>query len=217
VNGARLAPERGDPLRLARALCHEVGNALAAVRLSAHLLSRSPSRGDLAESSRELAAVAARAGAALGQLRVLLAGAPPAPSLVAEPEAVLASVRHALAAAGGDAAGLELTAAAGLPEVRADAEALHHLLVSLVFAAWDAVPEPGPVRVSADLTPDGVAFAVTDTGPVLRALEPDPAFEPGGRGLGLAVAATLVARWEGALEVRSGRAGNRVELRLSRA
>jgi C4-dicarboxylate-specific signal transduction histidine kinase len=73
------------------------------------------------------------------------------------------------------------------------------------------------VRVSAEPTTDGVAFAVTDAGPELPALLPDPALEPGGRGLGLAVASTLVARWGGALDVRSTRDGNRVELRLLRA
>jgi C4-dicarboxylate-specific signal transduction histidine kinase len=202
---------------LCRALCHEVGNALAAVRLSAHLLARAPSREDVAGSARELAAVAARAGAALGQLRVLLPVARIAPSLVAEPDDVLASVRHALGAVGAGDPGLEVSAAPALPEVHADAEALHHVLASLVFAAFDAAPAPIQVRVSAAPTADGVTFAVTDAGPELAALLPDPALEPGGRGLGLVVAATLVARWGGALDVRSGRDGNRVELRLLRA
>jgi C4-dicarboxylate-specific signal transduction histidine kinase len=205
-----------DTAQLCRALCHEVGNALAAVRLSAHLLTGEPEPGAVAAGARELEAVAARAGAVLGQLRALLAADPGPVSPSASPRAVLRAVRHAVAWAGGSP-GLEVSALGALPSVVADGEALHHLLASLIFAAWDAAPDPAPVRLAAEAWDGGVALAVEDDGPSWRPSPQDPSAGPRGRALWLAVSATLAARWGGSVAVRSGDGGTRVELRLRAA
>jgi signal transduction histidine kinase len=99
--------------------------------------------------------------------------------------------------------------APALPRVLADRDQIVQLLLNLVRNAIEAMPDGGTLTVSARRTPDGVAFAVADTG---RGIAPDDlahVFEPyfttkeGGTGLGLAIAQRIAVEHGGRLEAAS--------------
>jgi len=209
-----LAPARGDPLRLARALCHELGNLLAAVRLSAYLAARERDREAVAENARDVDVAAAQAGAVLALLPPLLAP-PEGPGGTADPGQVLHAVEATLRRAPGLAARVDLEAAAGARPVRGDAEVLHHLLVALALSAWEAGGPAAPeLAVRAEAARGGMLLAVEDAAGAWPQEEKDPRRAPRGRALLAAVAATLAARWGGEVRVRPRPGGSRVEVRL---
>lgn len=211
-------PRPGDPVELALALAHEVGNLLAAARLSAYLLAREAEPGLARSSAEDVEAVATQAGAMLAHLRLLLA--PDAgPRLHVDPAELVEAVARSAAQHTPRSPRVEVEVAADLPDVRVDSDALHHLLVTLVLAAWDAAPRERRVRLVARRASRGgdVVFAVEDTGAPLLAQKADSRVGPRGRSLALAVAATLAERWGGRIRVVPDAGGTRVEVQLPAA
>jgi signal transduction histidine kinase len=206
-------PTLDDPVRLTLALCHEVGNFLAAARLSAHLIGRESDPARIRAGAEDIDTVTTQAGAIVAHLRPLLADAP-ASRLHVDPREILAALERAVTQPAPRGPVLDLRSQDDLPDVRVDADALHHLLVTLVLGAWEASPPDGRVRVEAEVDEGELVFAVTDTGRPYDAETPDERVGPRGRGLLLDVAATLVGRWGGGVYVETGQAGTRVELRL---
>jgi two-component system nitrogen regulation sensor histidine kinase NtrY len=97
----------------------------------------------------------------------------------------------------------------GLPPVLADRDQILQLLLNLVRNAMDAMPGGGRLGVSARRADGGVAFAVSDSGPGIRADDLARVFEPyfttkeGGTGLGLAIAHRIAEEHGGKLEAAS--------------
>jgi len=206
-------PAPGDPVKLALALCHEVGNLLAAARLSAYLVGRESRNEQLAASAEDIETIAGQAGAVLAHLRPLL-GDDPAARVHVDPAELLRAVDASLAHSTPRTPSIEIEVRRDLPDVRLDSDALHHLLVTLVLSAWNATPEAGAVRLSASRDGGWVVFAVEDDGEAWRAEKTDPRVGPRGRALALEVAATLLARWDGEVLVMPRAVGTRVEIRV---
>jgi signal transduction histidine kinase len=101
-----------------------------------------------------------------------------------------------------------------LPTVMADANQIRQVLLNLIANAADATPEGGEVRISetCERGPDGVeevVLRVSDTGPGVpeaireHLFEPFVTTKPRGTGLGLCVAAGIVSRHGGRLELET--------------
>jgi signal transduction histidine kinase len=101
---------------------------------------------------------------------------------------------------------------AGLPPVMADAEQVKQVFLNLLSNAVEAMEEGGELRIATEsgTDRDGLPVAVirfTDTGPGIAADVRSRIFEPfystkeGGTGLGLCIAARIMARHGGRLEL----------------
>jgi signal transduction histidine kinase len=208
-----LTPQPGDPVALALALCHEVGNLLAAARLSAYLVARETERDEVLACAEDIDTATSQAGAVLAHIRPLLVGEAGV-RLHVDPGEVLDAVQRSLEQHSARTPRVEIRPAPGLPDVRVDPDALHHLLVTLVLSAWDASPDETPVRLTAGVDGATVVFEVKDEGRPYEDEKIDPQVGPRGRALALQVAATLVAGWDGEVRAVPGSTGTRVELRL---
>jgi len=201
--------DRADPReKLLVALAHEVGNLLAAVRLSAHLLPHAAEPRERARGARQIEHLAAQAGELLAQVRPLLATRR-ADTAVA-PSEVLEGVGRALA----DAPGFEklavLEPARPLPDVRVDPDALLQALLALTRGALDAAPEGAPVTLGARRAGGRVAFEIVDTG---RPIEhPAVGALPRGRALAVRLAAATLRRDGGGCEAVSRGGTTRVRV-----
>ena len=209
-------PEPDDPVDLALALCHEVGNLLAAARLSAYLVAREEDRAEILASAEDIETVATQAGAALAHIRPLLRG-DAAARLHVDPAELLEAASRSVEQPSARSLRVETSRAADLPDVLVDPDGLHRLLVTLVLAAWDASPEGGVVSLGASAEGSRVVFAVQHAGRPWEEPQEHDAVGPRGRGLALRVAATLAARWDGEVRVVPLDGGTRIEIRLPAA
>ncbi len=126
---------------------------------------------------------------------------PPRFEIVAPAELIQAAVSQTAAAAGAKGMRVAASAAADAVPVRADRAQVVRVLVNLLNNAIRHTPTDGSVSVSAEATPEGVRFAVTDTGVgIPREYLPRifdrfvqvPGSTRGGAGLGLSIAQTIV-------------------------
>jgi hypothetical protein len=170
------------------ALAHEVGNLLAAVRLSAHLLPHAAEARERARGARQIEQLAAQAGELLAQVRPLLATRRVGTTIA--PAEVLEGVGRALA----DAPGFEklsvLAPARPLPDVRVDPDALLEALLALTRGAFDATADGVPVALGARRAGRRVAFEITQAGGPIE--EPAPGSLPRGRALAVRLAAAAL-------------------------
>jgi hypothetical protein len=173
------------------ALCHEVGNLLAGVRLQADLLR--------SQEGLRLASHAARAGSLVGLVRPLLderrAACP------VDPVALLEGLRRDVDPS--EPVEIEPAAAQPLPALAGDAEALHHLLLAELRAALERAHEAGSpgVRLSCQRTDDGADLCVESAGGVA---DDEPPERLSGAALTRALAVALLARWGGRVRVSGG-------------
>jgi signal transduction histidine kinase len=203
----------GEPGReaLALAIGHEVGNLLAAIRLTAHLLDESATPRALAVATVEIEDLAERAGSLLVLLRTALGT--PASGTRADPTGCLAELR---ARADGWARGVRLSVEApgDLPLVAADAEALQHLLATWLAGALEEARPRGRVRLAAHAEAGSVVFEVEDDG--------SPAEDPAGwaraalrgRPLGFALGGRLAEAAGGEVQAERAAGSTRLRLRL---
>jgi hypothetical protein len=203
---AGAAGTRGER-ELVFALCHEIGNLLAAGRLESGLLAGGAAT-DPAAVGRRLSEVAARAGALLALVRPLLDG-DRAPALATDPAALLGALRGGLDAERERCVAVDADAA--LPDARVEADVVHHLLLAAVYLALE---EAGRARVTAREVAGRVELAVEHPAPGPPRRE-DGALR--GRALVGAVAEVLLARSGGRIAVEHGGAATRVVLSLPRA
>jgi nitrogen-specific signal transduction histidine kinase len=198
---------------LVTAVAHEVGNLLAAVRLSAHLLPHAPEARERARGARQIEQLAAQAGEILAQLRPLLATRRRRAGSIAVEE-VLEGVSRALADEPG-AERLEVKPPPrGLPDLRADADALLHVLLTLARGALESSSDD-PVTLRVRRGSRGVSFELADSG---RALDATPRGAiPGGRALAVRLADAVLQRDGGRVEASSGRSGTRVRVTMRAA
>jgi len=206
IAGPKAAP---DVTALVLAICHEVGNLLAAARLAAHLAGREPVAPDTAPVQIE--DLAAEAGALLAQIRPLLARRP-ARTRVA-PEQLLKALERALADRAHGDVRLEVKIPRSLPDVDVDPDAFYHGLLTLALGALEATRPQGRVRVFAQRADGGVGFVVEDDGP-----PSDPEGSPSrGRGLALELVRRVARRCGGRATRRPRRRGTRIEVWLAAA
>ncbi len=218
---------RGQELVLA--VCHELGNLLAAIRLHAAAVIDDPAPAELARVSVEVDDLAGRCGALLAQVRALLpdAEAEADPDADAEPpaspDAVVAAVADVIEAQGLRGVRFSMDAGEALPPVPIDFGLIHFLLLTQIYGAADAARPRGSVRLSATGTGTGdreagdVRFVVEDDGPADAELEAWRDVALRGRALACALASHILEARGGALEaVRVGTV-TRVELRLPAA
>jgi hypothetical protein len=144
------------PRDLVYALCHEVGNLLAAQRLQCQLL-------DDEETGARISELAARAGSLLALVRPLLE-ARPVPVAGVEPLEILDSVRRGLQDPEDRRLRVRLKTAVDLPDVAVEAETLLHLLLVQLFAAFEDLPEGERLVLFAERRNNAVAFVLEDAG-----------------------------------------------------
>lgn len=201
------ARDARNPLPVA--VVHEVGNLIAAMRLSAYLLPAADAR-ERARGARQIEQLAAQAGELLAQLRPLLARS--GAGVAIAPAEVLEAVRRGLADVPG-AERLEVRPPPrNLPDVKADPDALLHALLTLVRGALEASADGGRVVLRAGRSGRSVWFEIADSG---RRFEPAPPRTlPRGRALAVRLADAALRPDGGGAEVRSGRGTTRVRLRV---
>ena len=210
---SRRTQARANPLSsgLVRALVHEVGNLLAAARISGHFLGTELSAGERESMSRDAERLTSQAAALLGQIRPLTEGSADRRARV-KVAALLRGLAEALEGAIADEQ-LRVATGRGLPEVRVDSDAIHKVLVGLVTAA---VSESGDARVRVTARAEGsrVILAVIDElsaidlpkQPALHALR--------SRELGVVLADAVLRNMGGRARLAPRRRGNQVELSL---
>jgi two-component system, OmpR family, sensor histidine kinase BaeS len=146
-------------------------------------------------------------------------------TLEREPTAPRALVDDAIAAYRDEAAerGIRLQprVAEALPDLDVDRVRIGEVLANLVTNALRYTPRGGAVTISAERAPNGVAVAVTDTGPGIRPDQLPHVFdrfakstESRGSGLGLAIARSLVEAHGGTVSARSDRSGTTIRFEL---
>ena len=175
------------PEELLFALCHEVGNLLAAIRLHGRFADE--------ESRARISELTDRAGSLVALVRPLLSSPPPS-APVLDPLELLEALRRGLEDVGGARVRVELKSAVNLPGVAIDGETLHHLLMADLFAALENLPGGERVRVVAEPTANGVAFALEAPG---QATPDAPARKLTGRALVQALAAEILGKRGGSV------------------
>jgi len=207
---ARNEGSRARDVRLARAIVHEAGNLLAAVRLSGHFLGRDLARRERASMSRDIELLAGQAGALLAQIRPLLGGSADRGRV---PTAALLEGIGGVVDGGVAENRLKIARGRGVPDVRVDSDAVHQLLVLMVSAALAESQPDGRVQVKAKLDGRRVILSVTDEGRKLQM--PSRKGATGrGRELTLAVGDAVLRQNGGQLRLKERRRGNEVEIVL---
>lgn len=201
-----------DPPSLIRDAFHELGNRLAMVRLTAHIESRGqPSPGGA--PLREIEDLAAQCGALLALTRALV-GRRPSTRLRVSPAAILDGLEGVLADRPRDHVNVRVTRPRGLPDVRVDAELLHHILLYLALGALEAVRPRGQIRLFARRPGRSVVLVLEDDAEPIDYAMSEGEAPRSGRALGLRLAAVLLGRSGGRVAVARRRQGNRIELHL---
>ncbi|MCH2171631.1 hypothetical protein MK489_12680 [Myxococcota bacterium] len=195
-----------DPRELVFALCHELGNLLAAARLEAFLLRDGMSAEDLSRSSETFSRVAAQGGSLLAAVRPLLAPETTQSEWL-EPVEVLERLKQSLDENCARRVRVDLPSAADLPQVSFHPEVLHHLLLTEVLSGLEEFPEDVHLTVSGRHVEKGVAFTVEPA----SAGASDPK-TLAGVVLSRICARTIVEPRGGSLDVEHGPSGTRCSL-----
>jgi two-component system OmpR family sensor kinase len=215
----RLLQRLGQAFAAQRALvadaAHELRTPLAVVQLQAQGLERSAGADEHAAALQALRGGVERAARMVQQLLTLarqepgIGGAAPAKSLL-QLDALAREVLAELVPLAQDR-NIELGLQADAPvSLRGDAAGLRALLGNLVENALHYTPEGGRVEVTVAAGPAQAYLSVRDTGPgiapaqralVLQRFYRAPGAPGSGSGLGLAIAAAVVQRHGGRLEL----------------
>ncbi len=151
--------EDKDVHELVFALCHEIGNLLAASKLATYLLTPGTSDEDLSHATGTISRVASRSGSLLAQIRPLLdPSMSPAENL--ETMLVLDRLHRGLDDECVKRVSLDLKSAALLPDVRVNPESIHHILLTEIYSALAAEEPDGRVAISTREHAGAIAFQV---------------------------------------------------------
>lgn len=184
------------------ALAHEVGNVLAAVRMSAHLLPDGSAR-ERRDGAGEIERWVAHAGELLALGRPIVGASREGRSRVSVAE-VLEGVGHVLLQPGELPGPFEVASAPrGAPGLRVDLDALHHVLRVLVRTLFSE--QPGcEVSLRAGRRGDRVEFVIAASGGDARGRE----------ALAIQIADAAVRPDRGRVTQDSTRRGTRVRVSL---
>jgi len=222
VEGAKPAEAFREPAdesaNLVFAMCHEISNLVAAVRLKAHLLDEDLDARGLAVASLEIDDLSARSAMLLALVR---------PVLIAPPEeippigagVIALGFERALAEYGGRGFEIIFEIEPRLPDVRAEPEVLHYILLCHAYGAMEAMGtmDSGErIRIEVVAAEKEVIFAVEDQAPAdeehLKWWESSLR----GRALESAVANYILTRRGARFEVRRRGDCNRTEIVVPR-
>jgi hypothetical protein len=180
---------------LVYAICHEVGNLLAATRLHGEFLDP--------DSGRMIAELSARSGSLLSLVRPLLDETALEPFDL-DPSELVEGLRRGLDDPRDPRLELDCGSAAELPRVLVDGEVLHHLLLCEVFAAFERLDPGECLRLKARARGEELLLELTGGAPEH---EPETADRLAGRSLSHALASYLLAHVGGGLHAgtESGR------------
>lgn len=156
-----------DSAGLVFAMCHEISNLVAAVRLQAHLLDEDLDARGLAVASLEIDDLSARSATLLALVRpVLVAPNEEIPPIGAD--VIALGFERALAEYGGRGFEIVFDTEPELPDVRAEPEVFHYILLSHAFGAMEAMEATdsgGRIRIEVVAGTKEVVFAVEDHAP----------------------------------------------------
>lgn len=190
------------PEELLFALCHEVGNILAAVRLHSEFVEEG--------GGARISELTDRAGALVALVRPLLSP-PPSSVPMLDPLELLEALQHRL---DGARVRVELKSAVDLPGVEVEGEILQHLMLADLFAALEDLPERERVRVAAESSPEGVTFMLEVPGEATMDASPRKLT---GRALTRALAAAILGKRGGSVAASGYDAGQRVRFSVPAA
>ncbi len=149
--------------RLVFAMCHEISNLVAAVRLQAHLLDEDLGARGLAVASLEIDDSSARSSALLALVRPVLSDPKGDPPPI-DADAIAFGLERALEDYGRRGVELTIDSSRELPKVKADPEVIHYLLLIHIYNAMETVGSGGNVGVRFEARSDEVAFIVEESG-----------------------------------------------------
>lgn len=156
-----------DAANLVFAMCHEISNLVAAIRLKAHLLDEDLDTRGLAVASLEIDDLSARSGTLLALVRpVLLAPSDEIPAIGAG--VVALGFERALAEYGGRGLEIVFETESHLPDVRAEPEVFHYILLCHAYGAMEAMGTTnsgGRIRIEVTAAEKEVVFAIEDQAP----------------------------------------------------
>jgi len=132
------------------ALCHEIGNVIAAIRLEAHLLDPEEGPVSVARASNAIEDLSARSGALLTQLRALLDASPATALVGVDPSALLAQLREDLLGVGLPRVRARVAPCEPLPRMVGDPERIQSLLLLLALGALDAAADGSELHVAGE-------------------------------------------------------------------
>lgn len=213
--------------QLAASLAHEIRNPLASISGAAGILKRghaSPANTD------ECLGILEKESQRLNKLltNFLEFARPRLPRYTRVAPAVIVESVAALARHGAMLRDVRLVAdpIPPLPEIDCDAEQLKQVLLNLILNAAQATPEHGTIHIRAFAANDRLHIEVEDRGRGLSPSERDKIFDPffttkeSGTGLGLPIAANIIAQHGGSLtgsnNIPAPGATFRIELPFSR-
>lgn len=211
------------------AMCHEISNLVAAVRLQAHLLDEDLDARGIAVSSLEIDDLSARSVALLALIRPVLSevigrsnslefdssskSEREEPALAPIPAGLIAQgFERALAEHGGRGFEIEFDIEDDLPEVLIDSEVLHYILLMHVYGAMEAMENGGKIRVEVVAREKEVSFAIEDWAPEDSELLNWRTASRRGRPLECAIAHHILEKRGARFEVRRHGASNRTEI-----
>jgi signal transduction histidine kinase len=201
---------------LARRLAHELKNPLFPIQISVETLRRAYEAGG-PESPQFRGLFEDLTATLLAELQSLrrivegFAGFARIPEPKLQPTDLNALVERVLdlQAAAAVRVKVERSFQRDLPPVPADADLLARAVANLVANAIEAMPQGGVLRVATRALPRRVEIVVSDTGPGLDEQQKQTLFrpyhttKPGGTGLGLVIAQSIVSDHRGELDVQS--------------
>jgi len=205
-------PLHDDPLELGRrrdlvlAVCHEIGNLVAAVRLEAHLLDDESGPKGIARSAIAIEDLSARVGALLVQVRPLLEEvADRGPGRVSA-RALLANLRDVFDERGARGVTLSIGAGKDLPFVVGDPERINSMLQLVALGAVEAATRghasaPGQVSIDGARSGSRVEIDLCDDGPADGELDDWRSGAQRGRVLALLLADALLRPLGGGADV----------------
>ena len=199
-----------DAEELVFGLCHEIGNLLAASRLEAYLLRAGAEESEVAHAKQTISRVSSRSGSLLALIRPLLAPAT-APLDSLEAMEVLDRLHRGIDDDCAKRVGLDLRAAAELPDVSVNSDALHHMLLTEIYLALDSLPPEGTVSVSARAMKEDVVFQVEHRPDSSEAEDPKML---SGRSLAVTCASMILSASGGGVEVSREAESVRVSYRV---
>ena len=191
------------------ALCHEVGNFLAASRLEAYLLRAGADEIEVERAKETISRCSSRSSSLLALIRPLLAPAAAVESL--EAMEVLDRLHRGIEDDCAGRVGLDMKAAGELPEVSVNSDALHHMLLTEIFLALDSLPPEGAVSVSAGATKGDVVFWIEHRSGSSEVEDPKML---SGRSLAVACASRILSASGGGVELTRDAETVRVSYRV---
>ena len=208
---------------LVSGVAHEIRNPLASMRIHLDLLaSRLRDRPEVTEHLEALEAEVDRLGRTVDQFLAFARPRPPRREVL-RPREILDWLARLLGNQGArNRVHVEAEAPPDLEPFEGDGDQIRQLLLNLGLNALRAMEGGGTLTLRAWGTPEGLRFAVEDTGPGIPEALRDRLFEPfvttrsDGTGLGLAIAKRIALDHGGTLDFETSPRGTRFTLLLPR-